>query len=157
MGQLAQLRNVDSMVSAVMAAPGSPISRTDVDQHVFDVLRIRVLQHRHRVTAQREHGVSFVPRRKPARELKTRVEEDAQALFELGFGPTSDNYQSHKVSLSRFARRSGTPSLTMSSTGASRIACTEPKCRRRARLRAGPMPSTESSGDVSALRERTLR
>src|SRR5689334_24041132 len=34
---------------------------------------------------------------------------------------------------------------------------TEPKCRRSARLRAGPIPSTESSGEVSAFRARTLR
>src|SRR6202035_19778 len=103
------------------------------------------------------HRVSFVPCRKPPGELKTRVEENTDRFIYLRFTGAPDYYQGHRDSLSRFARRSGTPSLTMSSTGASRIACTEPKCRRRMRLRAGPMPSTESSGDVNALRERTLR
>jgi len=142
---------------ALVAAAGSSVARTDVHQHVADVLRVRVLEHRHGVAAQGQHGVGLVPRGEPAGKLKSRIEKDSDGLVELGLASSADDHQCHRLSLSRFASRSGTPSLTMSSTGASRIACTEPKCRRRMRLRAGPMPSTESSGDVSALRDRTFR
>src|SRR5262249_27173706 len=69
----------------------------------------------------------------------------------------ADHYERHSVSLSRRASFSGTPTATISSTGASRMACTDRNWRNRARLRAGPMPSIESSGEDSALRERTLR
>src|SRR3979490_2423719 len=83
------------MVGPVVAATGSPIGRTDMDQHVFDVLGIRILQERDRVTSQRQDRVRFIPRRKPARELKTRVEEDAEPLFELWLGRAPHYYQSH--------------------------------------------------------------
>src|SRR5438477_7755338 len=128
-----------------------------MDQDITNSLRVRVLEKHSAVTSQREHSVRVLPRRQPARELEPTVDKHPHRLFELGLGGAANYYERQSVSLRRFARRSGTPSATMSSTAASRMACTDPKCRSSARLRAGPMPSTESRGDVKALRARTLR
>src|SRR5712692_1513446 len=155
--QLAELCDVDAVMRAVVAAAGLAVVRADVDEDVFDAALVGVFEHDGAVSAERQHPVGVVERREPARELESRVDENADRLVELWLAGAAHDHQRHRVSLSLLARRSGTPSATMSSTAASRIACTEPKCRSSARLRAGPMPSTESSGDVKAFRARTLR
>src|SRR4029077_8600248 len=155
--QLAQLGDIDAMVGTIMAAPGLAVVAPHVNEHIADALRVGISEHDCCIPAQRKDAVRVLPRREPPRELEAGVDKNTNRLLEVRlFCPTDDD-ERHRVSFNRFARRSGTPTAMMSSTAASRIACTEPKCRRRARLRAGPMPSTESSGDVSALRDRTLR
>src|SRR5256885_17210284 len=87
--------------------------------------------------------------REVAQAVKASGLEDVKVLFELlGLIGAKDD-EGHSVSFSRIASRSGTPTATMSSTGASRIAFPEPNRPRTAHFPAGPVPFTQSSGDVN--------
>src|SRR3989475_4351578 len=155
--QLAELSDIHTVMRAVVAAACLAIVGADMDKRVADAARIGVLEHDGAVSTESEHAVRVIKRRQPARELVAGVDEHSDGIVQLPLGRAANDDESHRVSFNRLARRSGTPRATISSTAASRIACTEPKCRSSARFRAGPMPSTESSGDVNAFRERTLR
>src|SRR5260370_41028688 len=87
--QLTQLRHVDAVMRAVVAAAGLAVIRADVDEDVLDAARIRVLEDDGAVPAQREDSIGVVERREPARELEARVDEDADRFLEvwLGGGP----------------------------------------------------------------------
>src|SRR5260370_23741168 len=122
------------------AAAGLAAVRPDVDEDVLDAALVGVLEHDGAVSAERQHPVGVVERREPARELESRVDENADRLVELRLARSSDDHQRQSVSLSLLASRSGTPSATISSTSASRIDCTDPKRRPSARLRAVPIP-----------------
>src|ERR1700730_16506998 len=96
---------------AIVTAPCPSVFRSDVDQHVTNALRIRVLQYSYRIAAQRQHCVGFIPRGQPPGKLEPGVDEDADRLVELWLSATNDD-QSHSDSFKRLARRSGTPSFT---------------------------------------------
>src|SRR5438552_7360155 len=130
---------------------------TVVDEDVFDGTPVRLSKELRAAVAHAENEVAVAHAVQLFDPLKARDLESRDRFLHALVTRRSNDYERHRVSFRRDARRSGMPSFTISSTGASRIACTEPKCRRSARLRAGPIPSTESSGDVSALRDRTLR
>src|SRR4029077_6576982 len=158
MGQLAALPRLDAVVRTLVSASRVPVVLPVVDEHVLDALAVSLVQELRRIAADTEDEVAVLEV-EAHDAAEARGPESAHRLLHGLRPPRADDDKSHgeSVSFSRTASRSGMPSFTISSTGASRIACTEPKCRRRARLRAGPIPSTESSGDVSALRARTLR
>src|SRR5260370_34525787 len=117
------------------AAAGLAAVRPDVDEDVLDAALVGVLEHDGAVSAERQHPVGVVEWSEPARELESRVDENADRLVELRLAGAAHDHQRHRDSLSLLARRTGTPSATISSTAASRIAFTEPKGRRSARLR----------------------
>src|SRR5438093_566982 len=142
---------------AVAAATDHVIVLSVVDEPVVDAALVRVAQQLDRTLRRTQHQVALGHAVERLDAAKAGLLEGGHRVLEAIGARGADDHEIQSVSFSRAARRSGMPSLTISSTGASRIACTDPKCLRRARLRAGPMPSTESSGDVNALRERTLR
>src|SRR5437899_8051184 len=134
-----------------------PVVLTVVDEDVIDRASIGLAQQLRASVADPEHDVVLARAVQLIDARESRRQECADGLIHTLASRGSHDDQRHRVSFNRAARRSGMPSLTISSTGASRMACTEPKCRSSVRLRAGPIPSTESSGDVKALRARTLR
>src|SRR5439155_3928053 len=155
--ELQQLGRLDPVVRALVSASGVAVALALVDQHVLEADTVCVAQQLGAAIRHPEHCVTLRNRRHVAQASKAGSLENLEIVVEVvGCRSPQDN-ERHRVSFNRRASFSGTPTATMSSTGASRIACTDPNCRSNARLRAGPMPSMESSGDDSALRDRTLR
>lgn len=95
LGELSQLCDVDAVMGALVAAAGPPVGRADVHQHVTDVLRVGVFQDRNGVAAQRQDGIGLVPRGEPARELKPRVEKDADRFVQLRLAGAAHDDQGH--------------------------------------------------------------
>src|SRR6059058_542647 len=159
LGQLPALAGLDAVVGALVGAARMAIGTAVVDEHVLDGAPVGLAEELGAAVTDPEdevgvaHAVQLLDT-----PIPRRLELGDRGLHALAVRRADDDkVHGQSVSFSRAARRSGMPSFTISSTGASRIACTEPKCRSSARLRAGPIPSTESSGEVSALRARTLR
>src|SRR5438270_4105250 len=155
--ELEQLARLDPMVRALIGASRVTVTVALVDQHVLEADAVGVAQKLGAATGYTEHRVALRNRRHVAQASKAGGLENLEVVVEVVGCRGSQNDEGQSVSFNRRASFSGTPTATMSSTGASRIPCTDPNWRRSARLRAGPMPSIESSGDDSALRDRTLR
>ena len=107
--QLAQLRDVDAVMRALVAAARLAIVGPDVHQHVANATCVGVLQHHGAIASQRQHAVRIVKWRQPARGLKTGVDEHANRFLEVGLsGPAHDD-QSHGRNLRREIRCPGGP------------------------------------------------
>src|SRR5260370_19049164 len=135
------------MVGALVRASCVAVALALVDQHVLEADLVGVAQQLGAATRHTEHGVALRNRRHVAQASEAGGLEDLEIVVQAVRCRDTQHDERHSVSFSLRASFSGTPPAPMSSTGASRIACTDPNWRRRARFRAGPMPSIESSGD----------
>ncbi len=106
--QLAELSDVDAVVSAFVAAAPLAVVRADVDEDVVDASRVGILENHGAVTAERHDTVGVVPGREPLREMEACVDENTYRLIELVLGGSTDYDQSHgrdsSVPLPRSAR-----------------------------------------------------
>ena len=120
LGELGQLLRLDAVVRALIRPAGIAVAVALVDQHVLDPDPVGVPQQLRAAAGDTEDRVALGDCREVAQAVKAGGLEDVKVLFELlGLIGAKDD-EGHSVSFSRIARRSGTPTATMSSTGASR-------------------------------------
>src|SRR5207247_8646432 len=124
--ELKQLARLDPMVCALVGASRVAVALALVDQHVLETDLVGVAQELGAATGHTENRVARRKRRHVAQASDAVGLENLEIVVQAVGCRSTQHYEGHKVSFNRRASLSGTPIATLSSTGASRIACTDP-------------------------------